>query len=169
MPDPTININARLLVDVPPATSYILHSSELRQVYINKLRTDFLNYNGQDYFILNPRKEQIWNDAWKDQAKRKYNQTGDYLIDITTEEETFIDLNSTGTELVCSEYIWVITIEEVENLDTIVQIEFINCKGNSDSWTGPAGAIVENKYNICAIGVPVVSVGKITYSQPCPE
>jgi len=167
MPDPTSNISVRLLVDVPPATSYILHSSGLREAYVNKLRMDFLNYKGQDYFVLNPRNEQIWNDAWKDQAERRYNQVGDYLIDIATGEESFIDLNSTGTELVCSEYAWIIAKEDVENGDTIVDIHFTNCAGHAERWTGPAGVVTDTNYTACAIGVPSVSAGKIIYRNPC--
>ena len=88
------NINARLIVDVPAATSYVMHSSELKQVYFNWLRMSFLNYRGQDYFVLHPEEERTWEQTWKNQTERRYIQEGDYRVDLISGEQTVIDLDS---------------------------------------------------------------------------
>ena len=161
------NLNVRFLVDVPPATHLIFHSSELKGVYVNKLRMDFLNYKGQDYFAkqCSPEEEQKWNAIWNDQAERRYIKEGDYQIEVATGEETFIDLNTIVPVRVCNEYVWYKAKLEPR---LRVTITYMDCECNVQTIED----LVENLPEpliVCAYDLPSVTDGSLSYSQPCPE
>jgi hypothetical protein len=160
------NLNVRFLVDVPPATDFVCHSSELKEVYVNKLRMDFLNYKGQDFFAknCNPAEEENWNSVWKDQAEIRYNQEGDYKVNIATGEEMFIDLNIAEPIKVCSEYIW---YKQALNSELLVSIVYMDCDCTVQTVKEKVKNLIE-PFILCAYDLPSVTNGIIAYSKPCP-
>lgn len=159
------NLNVRFLVDVPPATHFICHSSELKEVYVNKLRMELLNYKGQDFFAKNcsPAEEENWNTIWKDQAERRYSQEGDYEVNIATGEEVFIDLNTAEPIKECGEYIW---YKAGLNPNLLVSIVYMDCDCTVQTVEEQVMNLVE-PFVVCAYDLPSVTDGTVAYSQPC--
>lgn len=161
------NLNVRLIVDVPPATDYIVHSSELKEVYVNKLRMDFLNYKGQDYFHkqCSSEEETKWNDIWKSQAERRYVKEGDYNINVATGEETHIDLNEITPIRTCNEYAW---YKAKLNQKLAVSMTYMDCNCDIQVLRGIV-EILPEPLLICAYDLPSVTDGIIAYIQLCPD
>lgn len=159
------NLNARFLVDVPPATTFIAHSSELKKVYVNKMRMDFLNYNGQDYFANNcsPAREQELISNWENQAEIRYEQPGDYQVDILTGEETLIDLTTPPPALVCNEYSW---NRSAVNPNLLVSVVFMDCDCTVQTVEGISSTLPDPLL-ICAYDMPSATAGVIAFTQLC--
>ena len=161
------SLNVRMLLDVPPPTRFTCHSSELKGAFANKLRMDFLNFKGQDYFVnaCSPAEEQTWLAAWKDQADIRYAQEGDYSIDLITGEETFIDLTIPIPTINCDKYSWDIS-EIMEG--TPLTITYLDCECNVQTITGDTGSI-SNPFIVCSQDIPSVNLGVISYVESCIE
>jgi len=159
------NLNVRFLVDVPPATHFILHSSELKKVYANQLRMDFLNAKGQDYFAIacNQIEENNWLTIWKDQAERRYPVDGDYHIEIATGEETLIDLNTIVPIRECNQYSW--TKAGLPG-STIVTMTYTDCDCVVQTIEGTVASLQEPLL-VCSFDTPSVTAGGIVFIAPC--
>lgn len=159
------SLNTRFLVDIPPATHLIYHSSQLKTAYIDRQRMDFLNYHGQDYFAkqCDSKEEEVWNRRWKDQADRRYPEDGDYLVEVATGIESFIDLQNAAPVNTCSTFLWV-----KEGLDKrmTVSIVYTDCKCEIQKIEAKVEAL-EEPLKICAFNTPSVSNGVIVYLRPC--
>lgn len=161
------NLSVRFLVDVPPATSYVAHSSELKKALVNKLRSDFLNFNGQDYFAKNcsPAQEQALVSNWKNQAENKYQQPGDYEVNIATGVETFINLNTATPVRVCKEYSWNRT---GVNSALLVSIVYMDCNCTVQKIEAISSTLT-NPLLVCSYDIPTVTAGVVAYTQLCPS
>lgn len=165
MTDNKNNLSTSFIVDVPPATHFIMHSSELKNVFINQLRMDFLNSKGQDFFAKNCStvEEDYWKGVWKDQAESRYKVEGDYQVEIATGEETLIDLNVVEPIKVCLEYEWDIQAVDTKEFVTMV---YTDCECTVQTLEGKAGDL-PGKTTICAFDVPSVTNGIITNNGTC--
>jgi hypothetical protein len=160
-------MNVRFLVDVPPPTFFVSHSSELKIAYYNQLRTEFLNFKGQDYFTLecNITEQETWEAAWRDQADIRYAIEGDYRIDAITGEETLIDLNVIAPVRTCDRYSWDLTGLAGETLVTLVYND-CNCEVQT---VEDIVSNLANPYVFCSFDLPTVTAGVLTYVEPCTE
>lgn len=155
------NSNTRFLVDVPPATKVIFHSSQLKLAHIAKERMAFLNYYGQDYFAkqCDSKDEETWMERWKDQADRRYPKTGDYLVEVDTGLEIFIDLQNTAPENTCSRFLWLL---EGLDLSLTVKITYTDCDCVVQTIEDSVSDLPK-PFEIQALNTPEVSNGSIVY------
>jgi hypothetical protein len=161
------NLSVRFLVDVPPATSYVAHSSELKKALVNKLRSDFLNFNGQDYFArgCSPAQEQALISNWQNQAEAKYSVVGDYEVNIATGEATIINMTTATPVRICKEYSWSRT---GVNSGLLVSIIYTDCNCNVQKIEAISSTLA-SPLLVCSYDIPTVTAGVVAYTQLCPS
>lgn len=157
------SLNTRFLADVPPPTRVIFHSSQLKAAYIDKQRMDFLNYHGQDYFAkqCDNKTEKEQKERWQDQADRRYPVEGDYLVEVETGFESFIDLQNSAPIDTCSRFLW---IKEGLDPNLTVSTVFTDCDCQEQKIEAKVEEL-EEPLAIRAFNTPVVSNGAIIYIE----
>ena len=60
--------------------SYIASGDALRREKVLALRREFLNTNGEDYFVLHPEQAESYLNLWNTVAAQSFASTGNYEI-----------------------------------------------------------------------------------------
>ena len=64
--------------------SYIVSGDNLRKEKVLALRREFLNQNGENYFVLYPERAESYLNLWNTIAAQSFSSAGNYEIDTAT-------------------------------------------------------------------------------------